>query len=531
MIRTTSNTWTLPAAARASIGLAFLLLASAPSAHAQLSVPTGFVDELIVSDLDRPLGLAFLPDGRLLFIERTTANVHLIKNGGLSAGDPILTVPDVRWIEDERGLHGIVVDPRWPTKPYVYVQYTSDLAPEIHISRFTVTGDLSFTGNGELAIDPASRYDVITQLPDFSPNHNGGTLRFGPDGMLYSSLGEDGNMCAAQDLTQLLGKILRLDVRSLPAGPGGPPALSAITPADNPFVLNADPHARLVWIYGLRNPFRFHIEPATGEIAIGDVGWDTWEELDIAAQGGLDFGWPWYEGPLRLPITCANSAPFSGPLFAYQRPSSELSVSAISAGFYHAAGNASARFPLEYEGNLFFTDYYRGWVWRMKRSGGSWVFAPPVAGQGNPNYWATGNGTNSDFLVAPDGSLWYCQMHLGYFEQNTGQIRRIRYTQHVGVEPHPTTSGIALSAPYPSPTSGAVTIAYTLPRDATVTLEIFDPLGRRVRTLASAFTPAGRHESRFGGVDEHGAPVEPGVYTARLGVGGRFVERRFVVLK
>ena len=133
-------------------------------------------------------------------------------------------MPDVRWIEDERGLHGIVVDPRWPTKPYVYVQYTSDLAPEIHISRFTVTGDLSFTGNGKLAIDPASRYDVITQLPDFSPNHNGGTLRFGPDGMLYSRSRRGRQHVRGQDLTSCSARSSVLDVRSLPAGPGGPPA-------------------------------------------------------------------------------------------------------------------------------------------------------------------------------------------------------------------------------------------------------------------------------------------------------------------
>src|SRR5262249_40193101 len=114
---------------------------------------------------------------------------------------------------------------------------------------------------------------------------------------------------------------------------------------------------------------------------------------------------------------------------------------------------------------------------------------------------------------------------------NTGQIRRIRYTQTVGVEPGVMTSGIALLPPYPSPARQAVTIAYALPRDAVVTIAVFDAAGRRVRSLASeVFTIAGRHELRWSATDERGARVGPGVYYARLGVGGRFLERRFVVL-
>ena len=109
-------------------------------------------------------------------------------------------------------------------------------------------------------------------LPDLAAKHNGGTLRFGPDGMLYVGLGDDDSPCRAQDLTKLQGKILRLDVSSLPAGGGPAPRYAMLTPPDNAFVAHADSAARLVWALGLRNPFSFTIDAPTGCLVIGDVG-------------------------------------------------------------------------------------------------------------------------------------------------------------------------------------------------------------------------------------------------------------------
>src|SRR5204862_7040858 len=135
------------------------------------------------------------------------------------------------------------------------------------ISRYRVTGDLAFTGNGGLTVDPASRYDLVNDIPDRASNHNGGTVRFGTDGMLYVSIGDDGS-CASQDLTSLAGKILRLDVSRLPAGAGGPALRSLVTPSGNPVVSNPDSNAHLVWSDGLRNPFRFHVDRATGGLIV-----------------------------------------------------------------------------------------------------------------------------------------------------------------------------------------------------------------------------------------------------------------------
>src|SRR5262249_11931446 len=152
-----------------------------------------------------------------------------------------------------------------------------------YIAMFTASGDLSSPASSNLAL--GSRFNIITDIPDNASNHNGGTLRFGPDGMLYASMGEDGDPCGAQDSTRFKGVILRLDVSALPQPGSGPPAKSLIRPATgNPFpATNAN--AGLTYCYGLRNPFRFHIDAASGRLYIADVGEGTWEEVDEAIGG------------------------------------------------------------------------------------------------------------------------------------------------------------------------------------------------------------------------------------------------------
>jgi len=259
-----------------TVSLTALLLAAElpPPARAftPTTLPTNFSDEPVVGGLDWPVCMAFLPDGRILVIEKNTARVRQVIGNAISSTDPVLVVPNVQGAGSEQGLLGIAVDPGWPARPYVYLQYTSTLDPHIRISRFTVSGDLSFTGNGALTADPASRYDVISDIVDNYVFHNGGGLRFGTDGMLYSALGEDLEACYAQLLTTLYGKILRLDVSGLPPGPGGPPPYSAITPPGNPFATHPDIRAHLIWAYGVRNPYSFDVDPSNGDLMIADVG-------------------------------------------------------------------------------------------------------------------------------------------------------------------------------------------------------------------------------------------------------------------
>jgi glucose/arabinose dehydrogenase len=506
----------------ASIALAALLVAPASrEASAQAAtLPTGFTDQLVIGGLSSPTGMAFLPDGRLLLVEQFSARIRLLVNGALAATDPVVTVPSVR-SGGERGLLGIAVDPGFPARPYVYIHCDDSNAFVIRITRFTVAGDLAFTGNGSLTIDPATRRDVITGIPDVNSNHNGGTVRFGPDGKLYASFGEDGMGCAAQDTSGLRGVILRMDVTGIPAGGGSPPSHALIAPPDNPFP-SGGLNGRLIFAFGLRNPFRFQIDPLNGALFIGDVGQDAYEELDRAPSGGLDFGWERFEGPLLLDNTCDLTRSATAPIQYFQRGPDPTAV--ISAGVYRAPGGATQPFPGEYDGNFFFSEYYSGFLRRLVGSGSSWNIAQPAPGQADPDNWGSGLVQVSDYAVGPDGALWFCRQFTS--GGSTGQIRRIAYTGTTGV-PGPAPGAPRFAAPWPSPAAGDTHFSWTLSEPATVTLVIFDLQGRIVRRLVGPEAEEARaHARTWDGSDDRGRRLPPGVYRAVLTAGGSVLERR-----
>src|ERR1043165_7407837 len=165
-------------------------------AAAAVGLPTDFMNEVLVSQLNTPTSLAFLPDGRALFTEQKTGYVRMVVNGHLAATDPEFVVPSVNTDGYERGLEGIAVDPGWPQRPYVYFHYTR-LGGYFRIVRYTVTGDVADPLGGTLSF--GAPLLLIDDITDSNPNHNAGCLRFGPDSCLYASLGEDENWCAAAD--------------------------------------------------------------------------------------------------------------------------------------------------------------------------------------------------------------------------------------------------------------------------------------------------------------------------------------------
>jgi glucose/arabinose dehydrogenase len=509
----------------AAVALAACVLLHARDGWAQAALPTGFQDQLVASGLAYPTGMAFLPDGRLLFVEQFSARIRLLVHDALAATDPVATVPSVR-TGTERGLLGIAVDPGFPARPYVYAHCTDASASVVRVTRFTVGGDLAFTGNGSLTIDTATRYDVIANVPDLNPNHNGGTLRFGTDGMLYASFGEDGMGCAAQDTSGLRGVILRMDVSRLPAGSGGPAPRDLITPPGNPFP-NGGLNARLIWAFGLRNPFRFQIDRLNGALLIGDVGENTWEEIDRAPVGGLDFGWKRFEGPDLLDDTCVLTLPETAPIAYYPHTASQA---VVCAGLYRPPAGATRPFPGDYDGDCFFSDYYSGFLRRLKGSGTSWSIAPPAPGQADPDNWATGLLGVSDYAVGPDGSLWYCRQFTS--GSPSGQIRRIVRTSTVGVPHAPSGAAPLFATPSPSPSRGTVRFSYELREPAEVSLVILDAAGRIVRRLAGPEAGQARAYDRvWDGRDDRGSALPAGIYRAVLTVGGRTLERRAALLR
>jgi len=503
----------------------------AKAAHGQASLPSGFQDELVADGLDAPVGMAFLPDGRLIVVEQNTTRVRLHAGAPRSPILEVGDVPDVT-IYGERGLLGVAVDPRWPASPYLYVHYTSTDA-HVHVSRFTVTGDLANTDDGSLSFESTSRYDLITDVPDIAGNHNGGTLRFGRDGMLYASFGEDANPCAAQDSVSLRGVIVRLDVSRLPAGPGAA-TRDLITPSDNPWVSSSNANARLVWAYGLRNPFRFQVDPATGSLVVSDVGQDQWEEVDIVDRPTLDFGWPFREGPADYPghSTCPGvpvRPTLTEPIFAYDRSRvNNGSAVVITAGVYRPPVSATHAFPDEYVGNVFVSDCYHGYTWRLVNDGGSWTVAAPVSGQPVVEHWEEGLDYVPDYAIGPDGGLWYCK-------QDVGQIRRIVTAEAAPPDttPAPAPSPeVTIGAAYPLPSAGLVRFNLDLHRTARIRISIHDARGRRVRMLVDGFERgAGPWTTAWDGYDDQRRQVHPGLFFARFDLGGDVFERRIVLVR
>jgi glucose/arabinose dehydrogenase len=504
--------------------LAAVLSSAAPSpVYAQLTLPDGFSDELVADALSEPVGITFLSGGRLLIIERSVGRIRLQVGGPGSPHVAVGTVPSVS-TGGERGLLGIAVDPRWPASPYLYVHQTRT-GSVISISRFTASGDLAGLTNGEFTIDPASRYDLVNDIPDAANNHNGGTVRFGLDGMLYVSLGEDATACAAQDSVSLRGVILRLDVTRLPVGPGAAPG-ALVAAVGNPFATSPDSNARLVWEYGLRNPFRFQVDPQNGELWIGDVGQSAWEELDRAPAGGLDFGWPYREGPSNLTSGCSGRVrpALTEPVFAYDRTGAGFGsgASIISGGRYRAPAGATQPFPTAYAGNVFVSDFFAGYCWRLTGSGNSWAIASPVPGQPTGEHWGEGFSGISDYTIGPDGSLYYSDM-------TAGQVHRIRAA--VGPGPTPSPQPIAVLRPaYPLPAKDAVHLEFALSSAARVTLTVHDLRGRRVRELIPPTDlGVGSYTPSWDGYDDTRRLAESGLYFARFTAGSETHEWRIVI--
>lgn len=391
---------------------------------ARAAVPTEFAQETVASGLALPVALAFLPDGRLLVAEQKTGNLRLFLADDSQAPGPVLTVPGLDIVNGEAGLLSLAVDPDWPARPYIYCHYDAATPNEIRLTRYTATGDLSDPESTALTFSPASALDLLTGIPDNAGNHNGGTLRFGTDGYLYFSMGDDESRCSAQDVDDFRGKIFRLDVSDV--AEVEPVPLADLVATGNPFVGQGS-IASLVWAIGLRNPFRMALDAETGTLFVGDVGQSTREEISHVQTGGENLGWPYREGTTDFPEQAGCPDPLEvdllEPIHDYGRTEG---ASVVAAFVYRRPVGGTAAWPLEYDGDFFYIDFYRDYLVRMTGSDQSWSIAPEVEGQPAAGRWANGFRSAADFAIAPDGTVYYVQLvDLG---QGTGSLRRIRYT-------------------------------------------------------------------------------------------------------
>src|SRR5207249_3015027 len=249
------------------------------------TLPQGFSETMVSGGLSSPTAMDFAPDGRL-FVCLQAGQLRVIKNGTLLA-TPFLTVTVDS--SGERGLLGVAFDPNFATNNFIYVYYTVPGDPAHNrVSRFTANGDVALAGSEFVVVD-------LDNLSG-AGNHNGGAIHFGPDGKLYIAVGENANGANSQTLSNLLGKMLRINA-------------DGTIPTDNPFFNTATGNNRAIWALGLRNPFTFAFQPGTGRMFINDVGESTYEEINDGIAGS-NYGWPITEGPTSNPA-------FRSPIYFY----------------------------------------------------------------------------------------------------------------------------------------------------------------------------------------------------------------------
>ncbi len=456
--------------------MACSLVAAAPAGAVVL--PAGFHQVAAITGLDQPTAVRFAPaPDTTVFVAEKRGVIRALR----ALGDPApVTVADLRtetlnwW---DRGLLGLAVDPAYPERPYVYALYTRDALPggaaphwgepgeddddcsDVAVDDCTASGRLV-----RITVDPESlRATTITPLvTDWcqqDPSHSLGDLQFGPDGMLYAGAGDaasfafadygqSGNACGdppaaagtgleppaaeggalrAQDArtpadpTGLDGSIIRVDPDTGLGAPGNP-------------LSGPDDNARRIVAYGLRNPFRFSFRPGTGELYIGDVGWNGQEEIDTLEAPGtapVNFGWPCYEGgpdgsapeleyasaglSVCADLYAHGPGAVRAPAFSYPHSQPVGLCDPGGSSISGIAFGGGTDYPRADREGMFFADYARGCIWHMALSGGApdastlETFARYEPGEAAPVDLQSGPGGDLYLADIANGTVWAIQ--------------------------------------------------------------------------------------------------------------------------
>ncbi len=416
----------------AASGAAEAAATAAPAAEGTLPGNPSITLVKVAEGLADPVNVASAPDGsgRVFVIERI-GRIRIIQDGQLLP-EPFLDIQPIVKIDFlEQGLLGLAFHPNYAENGRFFVYYI-----DWRTNGDSVLAEFAVSDDPNVA-DPDSARVLFTHDQPFV-NHNGGTIQFGPDGYLYIAMG-DGGLAGdpyrnAQDLSNFLGKILRIDV-DVEEGSYHPYDI----PADNPFqgkVLSGpaareasgdgsyQPDARAeIWAYGLRNPWQFSFDSLTGDLYIADVGQGMWEEVNVQeadAGGGQNYGWPTMEGSHCYPEDSGCSPLGVLPVAEYSHEDGSCSITGV--GSYRGTVSPSL------DGIYFYSDYCSGKFWGLVRDEG---MAPVTAELLDTELLITGAGADEA------GELYVtsctCDFARDYnpFENQTGIVWRLVATDQV----------------------------------------------------------------------------------------------------
>ena len=478
------------------IALLLVLAAGSPAAEAQ---QVRFADAFPnLPDFDRPIDLQMSPDGERWFVVEQGGVISSFPDDAavserdtvLDLQDRVFALPGSQGASWEEGLLGLAFHPDFADNGYLFVYYNTfpvedDGRHRTIVSRFTASpGDPP-------TVDPATEL-VLLDIEQPLVWHNGGQLAFHPledEANLYVSLGDGGGggdpFDYAQDRTTLFGSILRIDVDA-PSG-----ELNYGIPADNPFVGNAEGWREEIWAYGVRNPWRFSIDPATGDLWVGDVGQNTWEEVTRITAPGANLGWDVKEAAFCYGTPSPGEPPCDSPdlldpIWWYPRNEG----ASVTGGHVYRG----TEIP-ELAGQYVYGDFISGRIWALDVESDE-----PVNTELGQLGFVSAFGVDADgeMLVASfGGSVRY------------GRIYRIE-RDLVATEPGTPQAATALRLDGPNPFRDRTALALRTDSPGFVRVAVFDVLGREVAMLHDGPLAADTHRLRV-----ESAELPAGLYVVR----------------
>ena len=467
----------------------------------------------LVDSLAYPLHVCAPPgDDDRLFIVGHRGDIRILENGSVLP-EPFLDLTGiVSWGNGEEGLLGLAFDPDYDANGHFYVSYTRNdsLVAWSIISRYTVSANPD-------SADPGSVYPILA-LERPVLHHNGGSLVFGPAGYLWTGFGDAGSGGAlSQDPQSLHGKMIRID----PSGddfPGDPDNNYAIPPT-NPFV--GDPTTLdEIWSLGWRNPWRFTFDSLTGDLYVGDVGKESWEEIDFepaGSPGGLNYGWSLMEGPdcFNPPADC-NDGSLTLPIHAWPHG---IICNAAAGGYVYRGSELVSWL----QGHYFFSDYCQQTLWSFRWENGvlseftNWTAALGVG---------TALKFPASFWEDEEGELYVVE-----YRNTEGQIWKIVPDPSATAVVPPATSPVRVSPAHPNPFRESTRLSAHVTESASLDVSVHDAAGRLVRRLRGGEAPAGIHAFYWDGRDGSGSLVPAGVYFVRVAIGETVSTRRVIRIR